>query len=342
MKKHNKEPIDFVICWVDGADSAWTKKMKAYQPEQNEDANTKRFRDWRLLKYWFRGIENFAPWVHQIFLITDHQIPTWLQINHPKLTILSHEDILPKKVLPTFNSNAIELGVCIYNKLSEQFVLFNDDMFLLRPVKPTDFFKDGKPCDSAIMAPIVQDKPSSFGCTQMNNLGIINENFQKNSQILKSPTHWFNPKYGLNNFKNLFCLPWNNFPGFYEPHVPESLLKSTCLKLSKTYPQQYNETIHSRFRNCKTNISHWVFRDWQIVSNNFSPRRIKKYGTSYSLPKDINIIEKEIIQQKHQTICINDSDEIDDNNFSSIQSKLDNAFCNILPNKSEFERSSDV
>ena len=96
------EKIDFVIPWVDGNDEKWRKDKNFYWNEQlgikSEDANNNaRFRDWENLKYWFRGVEKFAPWVNHIYFVTYGHIPEWLNVNHPKLTIVKHEDYIPKQ-----------------------------------------------------------------------------------------------------------------------------------------------------------------------------------------------------------------------------------------------------
>ena len=52
---------------------------------------------------------------------------------------------MPKEILPTFNSCAIELHLHRIKGLSEQFVYFNDDMVLNAPVTPDYYFKDGLP-----------------------------------------------------------------------------------------------------------------------------------------------------------------------------------------------------
>lgn len=327
--------IDFVIFWVNGADPTWLAKMQKYNKTPSHTTETERFRDWEVLRYWFRSVEKFAPWVNRIYFVSDRQVPAWLNTNHKKLVLVSHEDFVPKDNLPTFNSNTLELSVCNIKSLSEHFVLFNDDMFILKPVEKTDFFYNGLPCDTGIMAPIIPDQNQDFGCTQMNNLSIINENFHKNAQIPSSPFHWFNPKYGIGNLKNLLCLPWHNFPGFYEPHIPESLLKSTCRSIAAQYHSQIQETMQYRFRNYRNNLSEWVYRDWQVASNSFHPRSIN-FGHSYFLSKDITKIVKIITKQKYKTICINDDDRIKD--FDKLKTALDQAFQTILPTKSEYEK----
>ncbi|MCD7918038.1 MAG: Stealth CR1 domain-containing protein, partial [Clostridiales bacterium] len=91
----NNEPIDFVVTWVDGSDPEWQRQQQRYRsnPIDNGDAPN-RSRDWGLLRYWFRGVETFAPWVHRVYFVTCGQRPDWLNVNHPKLTLVDHQDYI--------------------------------------------------------------------------------------------------------------------------------------------------------------------------------------------------------------------------------------------------------
>src|SRR5699024_2272679 len=73
----------------------------------------------------------------------------WLDVNHPKLNIVKHEDFIPEEYLPTFSARPIELNLHRIEGLAEQFVYFNDDMFMLDFLKKDDFFFNGMPCDVA-------------------------------------------------------------------------------------------------------------------------------------------------------------------------------------------------
>ena len=64
-----------------------------------------------------------------------------------KLKIVKHSEFILKEYLPTFNSNVIEFYFHKIKELSEKFVYFNDDMFLLNNVKQNRFFINGLPCD---------------------------------------------------------------------------------------------------------------------------------------------------------------------------------------------------
>ena len=139
--------IDFVITWVDGTDPKWlAEKLRTLQETdfletQKTDSSDLRFRnDFDFLRFWFRGVEKFAPWVNQIFFVTYGHLPSWLNLNHPKLKIIRHEDFIPQEFLPTFNSHTIENHLHLIPGLSEYFVYFNDDFYLLKTTKPTDFF----------------------------------------------------------------------------------------------------------------------------------------------------------------------------------------------------------
>ena len=110
MSKKNKAdyPIDFVLLWVDDSDPEWRKLRKQYSPDSDflVDDSEARYRDWETLKYWFRGVEKFAPWVNKIYFVTCGHVPSWLNLDAEKLVHVKHEDYIPKEYLPTFSSSA--------------------------------------------------------------------------------------------------------------------------------------------------------------------------------------------------------------------------------------------
>ena len=149
MTISTKEYIDFVVLWVDGNDPQWQAKKQKYNLRQGEDQSVARYRDWETLKYWFRGVAKFAPWVKTIHFVTDDQIPSWLNTDSPHIHIVSHKDIIPSNALPVFNSNAIEMGILNIENLADKFVLFNDDILLTQTITPEYYFKNGLPVDMA-------------------------------------------------------------------------------------------------------------------------------------------------------------------------------------------------
>ena len=331
--------IDFVITWVDSSDQEWQKEksrwLHAEKPDEQTDFSEVRYRDWENLKYFFRGVENCAPWVHKVILITNGQCPVWLNTDCEKLRLVFHEEYMPHEHLPTFNSNAIEVNINKIPGLSDQFVLFNDDMFILKRVEPEDFFINGKPCDSVAVSPIIPGDKLCFANTVANNMAIINTYFDKNTEIRKHPGLYFSPKNGTAMWRTFLTLPWKKYLGFYNTHIPNSILKSTMDVLwEKEYDALY-ETSGSRFRNHRTNINQWLFRYWQIASGNFVPRSIR-FGHRFDYDEDNTAVYDAIKNRKYKTICLNDDKTNYD--FEEEKKKTIEAFETIFPEKSRFEK----
>ena len=154
--------IDFVIPWVDGSDPAWQEERRKYKTDSSADSGASRYRDMGILKYWFRAVEAYAPWVNQIHFITWGHLPEWLNTDHPKLHVVNHKDYIPEEYLPTFSTNPIELNIHRISGLSEYFVYFNDDTLLNGPVTPEFFFRKGLPCDFAYINNIYNSDPTEL------------------------------------------------------------------------------------------------------------------------------------------------------------------------------------
>ena len=83
-KKRIVEKIDVVIPWVDGSDPAWIEQKDKWFKIQNPDRmsnSNNRYQNWENLKYWFRAIEEFIPWVNNIFFITWGHVPDFLNLS---------------------------------------------------------------------------------------------------------------------------------------------------------------------------------------------------------------------------------------------------------------------
>lgn len=83
-------PIDFVVTWVDGSDPAWLAEKNRYSGEvpQTENYNApNRYRDLGLLRYYFRAVEKFTPWVRKVFFVTCGQ-----KLEVPQLHMYSTDD----------------------------------------------------------------------------------------------------------------------------------------------------------------------------------------------------------------------------------------------------------
>ncbi|MCM1163782.1 MAG: stealth family protein [Muribaculaceae bacterium] len=149
MNPDNNTPLDLVYLWVDGNDPTWQAKRDAVigKAVEGSAVNCKgRYANNDELKYSLRSAQLYAPWLRRIFIVTDGQVPEWLDTSNPKIRIVDHSEILPTESLPCFNSTLIEQFLYRIPDLSERFLYANDDMFFNRPVQPSDFYApDGLP-----------------------------------------------------------------------------------------------------------------------------------------------------------------------------------------------------
>lgn len=331
-------PIDFVVTWVDGSDPSWIAKKNQYSTQagsyKKSMSSQKAYRDWGTFKYWFRGVEKFAPWVNHIYLVTDNQVPTWLSTKSTKLTVVDHRDFIPGEYLPTFNSNAIEANIHRIKGLSEHFVIFNDDMYLTSAVKPSDFFSnDGLPKYNTAINPIVPERYGT-GNFQINDMEIVNSYFSK-KEIVKN-AKLFSYKQGIKNvIRTMLYVHSKFFFGFYEDHLPYSMLKSTIEKIWNLEGQTMITTSKSKFRS-KTDTNLWLFKYWQIASGKYSIRN-STMGKLFSLDNADDNLWNLITSEKYKIMCINDGFDIKDADY--IEKKLKESFEKLLSQRSNFETS---
>ena len=105
-----------------------------------QDVGAHRFADNEELRYSLRSVYKFAPWVRNIYILTNGQIPNWLNVQHDRIKIVTHSEVFQNKShLPTFSSPSIESNMKNIPGISEHFLYFNDDVFLGRAVYPEDF-----------------------------------------------------------------------------------------------------------------------------------------------------------------------------------------------------------
>lgn len=115
------------------------------QSKQDEDVSASRFEDNEELRYSLRSIERHAPWVRNIFIVTNGQIPSWLNLDNPRVTIVTHQDVFRNlSHLPTFSSPAIESHIHRIQGLSQKFIYLNDDVMFGKDVWPDDFYSHSK------------------------------------------------------------------------------------------------------------------------------------------------------------------------------------------------------
>ena len=300
--------IDFVLAWVDGSDKSWQEIKEKYDTKKKTDNNNEsRYRDWNQLKYWFRGVEKFAPWVNKIYFVTCGQKPEWLDENNPKIVLVNHKDYMKEDYLPTFSANPIELNFHRIKGLSEHFVYFNDDMFII----------------------------NSFPYMLVNDSEIIAKHFNKREYIKKNLFKYLNIKYGLkSNITNLFMMRYKQFSGFSYPHIPSSFLKSTYEEVWDNEEEVLDSVSKNKFRT-NNDVNQYIFKAWQYCTGKFMPRSLK-FGDNIPITNENSKLIKTIKGSRYKVLCINDSSNIKD--FEKTRNEINMAFEEKFKDKSSFEK----
>ena len=333
------DKIDIVYLWVDGADKKWREQRNFWYDKIHnrtvKDANNlsdSLYRDNGELKYSLRSVAECADWVNHIYIITGfNQKPKWLNTKNKKITIVPHEQIMPKNALPTFNSNSIEMCITNIPNLSEKFILMNDDTFFNKKIKPSFFFtKSGKSIvlynnHKNIKKDISDWLKSADTYTRTIILSAL-----KIKDIFGKTKLYIRPSHGI------------------DPYTKTSILKCKNNKLIKT---DLEKQTKNKFRT-GDELQRWVFNLYALMSGDsvFKKARGYKSGKHKISNFIYNTLHWRAVRNspvfcfdanesresiKHAPVfCINDSkfttNETIENNISFLQ--------NRFPNKSEFEK----
>ncbi|WP_326549281.1 hypothetical protein [Micromonospora sp. NBC_01813] len=161
-------PVDLVCCWTDPTDPRWRLRQqralaqlgavvpRARRADRHRPAaGAARRAEAALpsgapvgcvgseeLRHLLRSVHLNAPWIRRIFLITADQVPGWLDVDQPGLTVVDHRDLLgTHTALPTFNPYAVESAVHEIDGLAERFLYLPGNVYLGRPVTRATFFE---------------------------------------------------------------------------------------------------------------------------------------------------------------------------------------------------------
>ena len=334
----NNLPIDIVIPWVDEKDLEWQRVKAQYNADDSFEASNMRFQSWDNLKYWFRAVETCLPWFNKIFFITWGHLPDFLNINHPKLRIVRHEEYIPHKYLPTFNSNTIEMNLHRIDDLSENFILFSDDVFPILLIPEDYYFKDNMVCDEAVENIITT---TSFGAVshatryaQVNNMFIINKYFRKREVQKKNWDKGYCEDYGERLDRTKACAYWYDFPGFYDPHMANAMKKSVLEKLWKLEKEALDAGSHDRFRGY-ADITQYLVRYWQLCEGNFYPRKTRGKVFFPTIDTFHEVVDA-IKNKSYQMISFNENCTPDE--FEIMKKEINDALAETFPNRSSFEK----
>lgn len=338
-------PIDFVVTWLDSNDPLWQEDYHKYKGDiKSGDHSEARYRNWDdLFRFWFRSIENYAPWVNKVFLVTNGKFPEWINPDHPKIVLVKHSDFIPAKYLPTFNSCTIELNLGRIEGLSESFVYFNDDCYLNQPITPDYYFRKGLPCDNTeetFLNAAIYTPERSFDnyLHKICDVGIINYHYNRREVVRKSISKWINPHLTITGlFVSIFLtvLRRTKFEGFRGAHVEQPMMKSTFSEVWEKNEAIMNMSC-TRFRE-DLSLNPYIIRYWQLAQNKFYPKRFKSRKINLSI-NNIDVIKKSLDSAKIKSLCLNDDcSGLSEKDFIFLKETVMGYMQKKFPSKSKYE-----
>lgn len=282
------EPIDVVYTWVDGGDTAWLRRRAATMGEQptwhSESASAARFAQRDELRYSLRSIHAFAPWVRDIYIVTDRQTPRWLNTNSSEVRVVDHLDVFADTDgLPVYNSHAIETQIHHLSGLSNNFLYFNDDMFLGAPIEPGSLV-------SAVGLPGIRFSASRVPIAEI--------------AALDTPVD-----SALRNVRRLIERDFGRTVFSTSSHIPYSLRVDILYEMEDRYRGEWNRTARSRVRS-REDVSPLssFFQYYAWFTGRAFLAGIRHSYLNLASDRVAQRLERLLSAGDFQAICLNDSD----------------------------------
>ena len=308
--------IDIVYLWVDGSDPKWQEKHDAFcgNTYNAEIDGKSRYANNDELKYSLRSIEMYAPWIRNIFIVTDNQIPKWLNTRSPKIKIVDHTDIMPAESRPCFNSSLIEHFIYRIPGLAEHFLYGNDDMYINRKVTPNDFFTNNG-------LPIIRFRRMPFRSLRWAfREKVRNKHLSNYRKMLAHSSQLVKDKYG----KYYTGIPHHNIDAY---------LRSDYQRMvEEVFQKEFSANNKNKIRN--DNDIHRSVIAYAVLAE-------KRGELHYVTEKESMIVKihkesnyKKLEKYRPMFFCMNDSEYANEQSRTIVKTYLERLF----PFKSSFEK----
>lgn len=342
----NMFPIDIVIPWVDDTDENWKKQRNLYLGKKNENIGNLNhyFRDWETLKYVFRSIDKNMNWVRYVHFITCGHLPSWLNLNSPKLKFHKHQDFFtPESVLPTFSCRPIEMNLMNIPDLAEHFVYFNDDTVVMKGLTPDRFFKNDLPIDYLVLdiprGGWIYDKiriKDAYAQTVKNSINAINRIYPIKKLYRSHKNLFFDKSYLLvDRIRNLILPLLGIYKWIKVHHNPQPFLLSNLQECVRLFAEQINETRKHRFRE-NTDFNQYLFRDISLMSGRFHPHYFND-DFCMVLSSIKSYQEQRHLLDEKNFICLNDTAFLAEDEYPILKKLVIEDMNRYFPEKSSFE-----
>ena len=279
-----EEPIDIVFTWVSDSDPVWLEKKSLYSGSISSSSNT-RFVDYEQLRYSLRSVAYYAKFIRNIYIVTDNQIPYWLDENNERIMIVNHQDIFDDiSVLPVFNSVAIESWIHKIKGLSDNFIYANDDYFFGGPVNKNTFIHS-----NGVAKLFLEPIPNAYG--------EIFEDNESTSKLSLFSAECFHQKF-------------NKWPSFWPLHAPMIKNIQAMDEMISEFSDVISRTGRSRFREAGTVSPLYLMSSYFSYQKGYSVVSQVKYDyvstDAIDLDRKLANLLHKIQNDKCDIFCLND------------------------------------
>jgi len=312
-------PIDIVYTWVDGDDHAWLERKNAVLRQLNLETvhpdahDASRYRNRDELRYSLRSVAMFADFVRRVFVVTDDQVPPWLNTDNPRVTVVSHKEIFGAAGrLPTFNSHAIEACLHHIDGLSEHYLYLNDDFLFCRRMVPETFFLSNGMSQFFPSTALI-DLDESDGVARSVDVAA------RNSRAL------VRSHFGRVTHQKM-------------RHAPYSQRRSVLYDAEETFTEEFSRTMASQIRSpsdipVPSSFSHY----YGYLTGRAVPGTISARYVELSSP-DFDRRLRDLLERRNaDTLCINDAAHDDTPDLGGRERRLQAFLDTYWPVASEFE-----
>lgn len=275
--------IDAVFTYVNGSDPVIIERNSRYGVIAHD-----RVRDIGQLRYAMRSAYLHAPFIRNFIVVIsgpkESQIPSWLNVSHPKVRIVQHEEIWDDvENLPSMNSHAIEWATMNIPGLSEVYLYFNDDFSIQENLKISSIWggPDRHILHEAWEAPGSENQ--------------VSDTYGKSLAYIRK---LYDAKYGRFSSRKVAS------------HVP-MLMNRTIMKLIKNdFPSVFEDMYRKK-----------PFRTNHDVQFQFAYQQYIRHHYKFTVAKDSNVhfhsltsdyssnqnIFRQVLSRPRQFLCLQDS-----------------------------------
>lgn len=316
-ERHNFD-VDLVFTWVNSDDLDWQKMYAKYKPDFDSDAtSTSRFLSRDELKYALRSWEKYGSFIRKIFIVSNCAPPSWLDLSNPNIEWIWHEQIMPKEVLPTFSSHAIETSLFRIPGLANHWIYSNDDFLLVRPLTIDNFFYH-----------------NGIAKLRLEPWGNVN------GEVTEGEPDYLN---GARNANTLLEKEFGQSTTQLHTHSPQSMRIDVLQEMYDKFGEHFDKTMSHKFRTKDdVAVTGYFYHHYAMLSGRAlqSTDKTELVQQNHDFKKKLNNVVKLNADKEFEklpvSVCINDGADSHLNEAWNVEVMrfLDSLF----PQKSQFEK----